>query len=146
MTLIKWDPFNELSSLQNEINKVFSENWGSYPVATKQKPTIWSPLVEVGETTEEFKVKVDLPGVKKEDVDLSFSNGTLIIKGERKDETEEKDANFFKKELFYGSFKRQLSLPEDIDLENISASYDHGVLNIKLPKSNLSKERKISIE
>ncbi len=141
MSLVRWYPFNELNSLQNEINKVF----GPLDYGKKNVEQL-VPAIDVSETKEEYKIKADLPGISKENVDISMLGNTLTIKGERKESHEEKEHNFYKKEITYGSFQRQVILPEDIDSDKIKAAYDNGVLELRIPKAERTKSRKISIE
>lgn len=144
MRLTKWEPLNEIAYLNNEINKIFNDNFVNRDLV---KQGVWAPSVDVVETKEEYKVKVDLPGLLKEDIDISLTDNILTIKGERKDLKEEGDAvTYYKKEITYGSFQRQVSLANTVDSENIKASYIDGVLEVKVPKTEKAKSRKISIE
>jgi len=107
----------------------------------------WSPSVDVDETDTEFNIKAEMPGVKKEDVHVSFDNGLLTIKGEKKDEkTEGKKAKNHRKECFYGSFSRSFTLPDGIKAEDIKADYKKGILKITLPKSEEPKLEAKKIE
>lgn len=142
MRLVRWEPFTELASLQNEFNKVFNENF----VGSDNKVNTWSPRIELSESKEHYKVKADLPGLNKEDIDISFNEKTLTITGERKEVTEEEGTNFYKKEINYGSFKKQIFLSEDINSENITASYNNGVLELVIPKSEKTQPRKIVVQ
>jgi HSP20 family protein len=144
MRLTKWEPLNEIAYLNNEINKIFNDNFVNRDLV---KQGVWAPSVDVVETKEEYKVKVDLPGLLKEDIDVSLTDNILTIKGERKDLKEEgDDVTYYKKEITYGSFQRQVSLANTVDSENIKASYIDGVLEVKVPKTEKAKSRKISIE
>lgn len=144
MRLTKWEPLNEIAYLNNEINKIFNDNFLGRDLV---KQGIWAPAVDVVETKEEYKVKVDLPGLLKEDIDISLTDNILTIKGERKDLKEEGDSvTYYKKEISYGSFQRQISLANTVDSENIKASYIDGVLEVKVPKTEKAKSRKINIE
>lgn len=144
MRLTKWEPLNEIAYLNNEINKIFNDNFLGRDLV---KQGIWAPAVDVVETKEEYKVKVDLPGLLKEDIDISLTDNILTIKGERKDLKEEGDSvTYYKKEISYGAFQRQISLANTVDSENIKASYIDGVLEVKVPKTEKAKSRKINIE
>lgn len=138
MRLVKWEPLNEIAYLNNEINKIFNESF---------KSSVWSPAVDVVETKEDYRVKADLPGLKKEDIDISLNDNILTIKGERKDLSEVVENSLFsKKEISYGQYQKQISLGIDVDSEKIKAIYVDGVLELVIPKSEKTKLRKISIE
>ena len=138
MRLVKWEPLNEIAYLNNEINKIFNESF---------KSSVWSPAVDVVETKEDYRVKADLPGLKKEEIDISLNENILTIKGERKDLSEVVENSLFsKREISYGQYQKQISLGIDVDAEKIKASYVDGVLELVIPKSEKTKLRKISIE
>lgn len=141
-----------LSQLHGEIDRLFEEAfrgfgipslWGGrmFPALTQ---TDWlKPTLDVGATDKEYTISVELPGVDQKDVQLEVVNDTLLIKGEKKQEKEEKDKDFYRIERSYGSFQRILSLPEDADQDNINAVYKNGVMKITLPrKAQTEKETK----
>lgn len=140
MRLVKWEPFNELVSLQQEINKAFGNN------QNLEESRGWYPSVDLSETKEAYKVKADLPGLNKEDIDLSFEDKTLTIKGERKDILSEEGENFYKKEISYGTFQKKIFLSQDVDPDSIKATYSNGVLELSIPKSEKTKSKKIVLE
>ena len=105
----------------------------------------WEPSVDVYEKDDTYVVKAELPGVKKDDIDVSVSGDTLTIKGERKDETETKEENCYLAERSYGSFMRSMALPSTVDADNIEANYDDGVLEVKLPKSSKEESKKVKV-
>ena len=140
MRLVKWEPFNELVSLQQEINKAFGSN------QNHEDRKGWYPSVDLSETKEAYKVKADIPGLNKEDIDLSFEDKTLTIKGERKDIVSEEGENFYKKEISYGTFQKKIFLSQDVDSDSIKATYANGVLELNIPKSEKTKSKKIVLE
>lgn len=140
MRLVKWEPFNELVSLQQEINKAFASN------QNQDDKRNWYPSVDLSETKEAYKVKADIPGLNKEDIDLSFEDKTLTIKGERKDIVSEEGENFYKKEISYGTFQKKIFLSQDVDPDSIKATYANGVLELNIPKSEKTKSKKIVLE
>lgn len=105
----------------------------------------WEPSVDVYEQDDTYVVKAELPGVKKDDIDVSVSGDTLTIKGERKAETETEEENYYLAERSYGSFMRSMALPSTVDADNIEANYDDGVLEVKLPKSSKEESRKVKV-
>ncbi len=106
----------------------------------------WQPRVDVSENDEGFEVKVDLPGIKPEDVDISVTNDRLTIQGERKEEKETKDKTFHRVERSYGSFYRSISLPTGTDADKVSADSDNGVITITVPKGAEAKAKRIAVK
>lgn len=124
--LMRWDPFRELEPLA----------WGE---------RVWSPDFEVRETKDSYVFKADLPGAKKEDIDISLVDNRLRISGKREEEEETKEDTYYAYERNYGSFTRTFTLPESADTEHISANLTDGVLTLVVPKTAESKARKIQI-
>jgi HSP20 family protein len=106
----------------------------------------WSPAVDVSEKGEVVEIKVELPGVKQEDVDVSISNDMLLIKGERRMEAGIKNEDYSRNEIAYGTFYRSISLPANVETKNIEATYEDGILRIKLQRAAGAKPRKINVE
>jgi HSP20 family protein len=106
----------------------------------------WAPTVDISETPKEFIVKAELPGVDPKDVDVSLSGDLLTIKGEKKKETEDKDAEHYFAERFWGTFQRSFKLPAPVHEDKIQAAYKNGVLKIRLPKVAEAQRKKIQIE
>lgn len=129
MTLARWNPLWG-------IDDVFSHNpTGLLTKYTGDSSPEWSPLADITETEEAFHINAELPGVKKEDVDVSLSNGALTLKGERKTEEETKDEKQHRIERFHGTFTRRFELPDNIESSAITAEYVDGVLNLTVPKA-----------
>jgi len=144
MALIRWSPFRELASFQDEMNKLFNEFFSRR--SRGEEISLWAPALDISETDDEIRIKAELPGVKKEDVSISISNNILVIRGEKKREVEEEKENFHRVERIYGSFHRSLELPSVVQTENVEASFEGGVLNIVLPKSEEVKPKEIDIK
>lgn len=106
----------------------------------------WAPRVDIAETEKEFIIKAEIPEVKKEEVKISVDNGILSIRGERKQEKEEKGKKFHRVERYYGSFTRSFTLPDNVDETKIEASFKDGMLNIQIPKSEKSKPKAIDVK
>jgi HSP20 family protein len=119
--------------------------WPQLP-AEEAETYEWSPAADISETENEYLVRAELPGVKREDVKVSLEEGTLTIEGERKQEKEEKGRRMHRIERFYGSFCRRFSLPEDADATGIRAETKDGVLNVHIPKSKVLKPKAIEIK
>jgi len=135
-------PVRETSALQNRVSSFFQDFAGENAPATGGK---FVPAVDIYDDGEKVVVKLEIPGVKEEDVDIRVENQTLSVRGERKFEAEEKQENFQRVERRYGSFYRSFTLPTSVDTENIGATYDAGVLKLELKKKASAQPRQIKI-
>jgi len=149
MTLRRaFNPFEELLKIQRELERLARLG---FPVeenlerVMESKAKMLMPL-EVYETPTELVVKVELPGVKKEDVDITIRDNYLVIRAEKKEEKEEEKQHVHVVERVYGTFERVIPLPADVDTDNAKASFKDGVLEIRFPKKSATKEKKITIE
>jgi HSP20 family protein len=136
----------ELSSLQTEMNRLFNNvfdapggNGGGNGMRR------WIPAMDLVETAEAFVLRADLPGLSEEDVKIEMEDGVLTISGERKVEHEAREEGFYRLERAVGSFSRQLTLPKGVNPEGVTASFDRGVLEVRVPKPEQAKPRRISI-
>jgi len=140
-----WTPFRDLFNMQRELGRVFeglfSESEGISP-----EVSLWLPRVDVTENKESYVIKAELPGVNKENVKITLHDGVLTLKGEKKQEKEEKDTNYHRVERSYGSFERSFTLPTGVRSEKIDASFKDGVLSITLPKAEESKPKEIEVK
>jgi len=141
------DPFNEMENLQKEMNRLFNFSLGR-PLTTDLTLSTsgWVPALDVIDEKDHIEVKTDLPGLKKEEIDVSIHDGILTIKGEKKQENEQKKDNYYKCERFYGSFSRSIKLPAEVDANKVEANYKDGVLDIKLIKKEESKPKQIKVD
>jgi HSP20 family protein len=147
MNLVPWRPFRELPSFRDEFDRLFEDFWGRWPHWPLLAPEReWSPALDVSETKDKMLVKVELPGVDPKDIDLSVEGDLLTIKGERKQEKEEKEEDFHRIERFYGAFSRTLRLPASAEYDKVSASYKDGILKLTIPKKEEAKAKKIQIK
>ncbi len=141
--ITRWDPFHNLSTLQEQVNRLFE---GSLPRWSDQSAlTTWAPAVDIYETENELVLKADLPDVNENDLDIRIESNILTIKGERKFEEKAKEDNYLRVERTYGSFSRSFSLPSTVDNGSIKADYKNGVLTVELPKRAESKPRQVKI-
>lgn len=140
-----WDPFTSMRRDVERLFEDFSRGLGWSPPALAQTGT--APRIDISETETELNIEAELPGVEENDVELILSDGRLTIKGEKKHEKEEKKKDYHLVERSYGSFARTLSLPFDVDPEQIKASFDKGVLKVTVPKPAeiKAKEKRIPI-
>lgn len=145
--LTRWDPFREMLTLRSAMDRWMDNALSgvSTNVSTEWAGNTWSVALDVNETADEYIVKASLPGLKPEDLDVTFNNGVLTLKGELKEEQESKEARWHLRERRYGTFTRSIQLPTSINGEAIQASYDAGVLTLVLPKLEEAKPRKIQI-
>ena len=142
MAIVRWEPAREVDSLQSEVNRVFDAFFGT---AGGGRVRRWVPAMDLVETDDHFVLKADLPGVAESDVNIVFENNVLTVSGERRTEHEAKKDGYYRLERTMGSFSRSLTLPEGIDADAVSAKYDNGVLEVRIPKPAEAKPRRIQI-
>ncbi len=144
MTLVRWDPTRELDSLQSDMNRLFDGFFGSRTtngVGARR----WIPAMDLVESEDHLVLRADLPGMDEDDLEIEIKDGVLTVAGERKAEHEAKEEGFYRVERAFGRFSRQLSLPEGIDAGKIAASFDRGVLEVKIPKPEQTKPQRVQI-
>ena len=141
--LTRWDPFQEMLSLRNTVDRLLDNSFGT--LTTADQNFTWGLALDVVEKGDEFLVKASVPGVNPDDIEVTFTNNVLTIKGEIKKEEEEKNDRYHMRERRYGSFSRSISLESRINSDKIQASYDQGVLTLHLPKAEEVKPKRISI-
>jgi HSP20 family protein len=146
--LTRWDPFSHLDDLRREMNLVFDRTLGrNLPERTGIGQTLtWLPDAEVVEEEKSYVVRMDLPGIDRESIDIGLANNVLTIQGERKTEKERKEENVHVSERAYGRFLRSFTLPQEVDAEKVDAKLHHGVLEIRLTKMAEARSRKITIQ
>jgi HSP20 family protein len=152
MNIIKWQRprlanmpgIGRLSDLRDEIDRLF-ESPLTELTRTSQLLSGWNPALDVYEERDHFTVKAELPGMKKEDIEVSFHDGSLSISGERKTETKHEDAEVYRSERFFGRFQRTVSLPAAVAADQVKAAYKDGVLTITLPKTEEAKPKHIDV-
>jgi HSP20 family protein len=143
MAVTRWDPFREVAALQNRVNHLFREmNEGDDPLTAGS----FVPPVDIYEDPQKVVLKLEVPGIDQKELDVRVENHTLTVKGERRFEAEEKEQNFHRIERRYGSFYRAFTLPSTVDTENVAASYNAGVLKLKLKKKPEAQPRQIEIK
>jgi HSP20 family protein len=143
VTIVRWEPFRELSSLQTEMNRLFNAAFdqpGGNGGARR-----WSPAMDLVETDDHFVLRADLPGMTESDVNIELEDNVLTVAGERKAEHEDKREGYYRVERAFGSFSRALTLPKGVDPEAVTADFKNGVLEVRVPKPEQRKPRKIAI-
>jgi HSP20 family protein len=146
MALIRWEPVRELNTIQHEMNRLFntffeSPTHGNGTTALRR----WVPAMDVVETDEDFVLRADLPGLSESDVNVELEDNVLTISGERKAEREERKEGYYRVERASGTFSRSLTLPDGVDPDAVRASFDKGVLEVRVPKPEERKPRKVAI-
>ena len=144
MTIVRWEPLRELSSLQTEMNRLFNAAFEG-PAGGNTAARRWTPAMDLLETEEEFVLRADLPGMTESDVNIELESNVLTISGERKTEHEAKKDGYYRLERSTGTFSRALTLPEGIDPEAVTANFDNGVLEVRIPKPAEAKPRRVQI-
>ncbi len=146
MALTRWDPFKDLLRLQDELNRLFESEISRRMGEEGLTSSSWIPPVDIYEDENNIVVKADLPGMDQKDIEVKVENNSLVIKGEKKFEDEEKKNNYHRIERFYGTFQRVFTLPDTVDVEKIKATYKNGVLEITIPKKPETKPKQIKVE
>ncbi len=147
-TLVRFDPFEDMTRLQREVNRLFE---GSYAPAARNggaemaSARVWSPSVDIYEDRNEIVVKADLPGLKQEDIDIELAGDTLTLKGERKFEDTERKDGYVRVERTYGTFQRAFTIGVPVQHDGVQASYKDGILEVHLPKSEETKPKKVTV-
>lgn len=145
MTVVRYDPFRDLRTLQEEVNRLFSTNltraFGDEGIGRGA----WAPSVDIYENKDQIVLEAELPGMKQEDFDLSIENNVITLRGERKFEKTDETDNYHRVERSYGAFTRSFTLPQTVSAEGATAEYNNGVLRVTLPKREEVKARRIQI-
>jgi HSP20 family protein len=145
MALIRWEPVRELNTLQSEMNRLFNNLFDTPVPNGGNTLRRWIPAMDLVETDDDFVLRADLPGLSEGDVNIELEDNVLTVSGERKSEHEERKEGYYRVERASGSFSRSLTLPEGVKPDAIKASFDKGVLEIRIPKPEERKPRKVAI-
>jgi HSP20 family protein len=152
MTLVKFNPMRDLVDFEREFNKMFNTFENRFGISKSKEEdneyenAVWMPLTDIYEDKERYTLKLDLPGIKKDDVKISFVDGKLSISGERNQETEHKDSKCHRIERSFGRYYRSFNLPEHVQSEKINAEFKDGQLTISIPKAEEAKPKEIEIK
>lgn len=141
-TITRWDPFREMMIMRRNMDRLFDsmvDEQGEWTAPA------WNLALDVVENKDEYVVKASLPGINPDDLEITFNDKTLTIKGELKEESESEEAHYHLRERRFGSFSRSISLPRGVDAEAINANYEHGVLTLHLPKLEEVKPKRINV-
>lgn len=145
MTLIRYRPSRELSSLQGDFNRLFNSLLGDVSTDDNRGFRRWTPAVDLVETEDHFVLTADLPGLAEDDISVELQDNVLTVAGERRSEHEERREGLHRVERASGRFARRLRLPEGVDAEAVEASFDRGVLEVRVPKPQERRPHRVSI-
>lgn len=146
MTIVRWDPFRNMSTLQDRINRIFEETASrsrDYDVEVSQCD--WRPVVDIYDSEKAIIINAELPGVTRDSITLDVKENILTLKGERKSDEEASKENYYRMERCFGTFERAFTLPSTVDPAKISANFKDGILKIEIPKPEEKKPKQISI-
>ncbi len=144
MALVRWDPIRELDSLQSDMNRMF-DRFFEGRTGSGERQQRWIPAMDLVETDDHLVLRADLPGMSEDDVDIEIKDGVLTVSGERKAEHEERREGYHRVERSFGRFSRSLTLPQGTETDKIEASFDNGVLAVRVPKPVESKPTRVQI-
>ena len=145
MAIVRWEPLRELTTLQNEMNRLFGTVLDTPAQGNGATMRRWMPAMDLVETGDSFVLRADLPGLSEEDVQIEVEERVLTISGERKAEHTDSKEGYHRVERAFGAFSRSLTLPEGVNAEAVTANFAKGVLEVRIPKPEERKPRKISI-
>jgi HSP20 family protein len=152
MTLIRFNPMRDLVDFEREFSKMFNSFENHFGISKSKEEeneyenAVWMPLTDIFEDKDMYTLKLDLPGIKKEDVKISFVDSRLSISGERSQESEHKDSKCHRIERSFGKYYRSFNLPEHVQSEKINAEFKDGQLTISVPKAEAAKPKEIEIK
>lgn len=143
-SLTTWPGFARLTDLREEIDRLFEAPLAEL-TRTSQLLSGWTPAIDLYEDKDNFFVKAELPGMKKEDIDISLHDGSLSISGERKTDTTHQNDEVYRSERFFGRFQRTIGLPAPVATDKVTAQYRDGILTVTLPKTEEAKPKHIDV-
>ena len=146
MALIRWEPARELHSVQQEVNRLFGTLFEPQAAGGGVQGGRWIPAMDLVEGKDEYVLRADLPGVAEGDVKIEFEDDVLTISGERRAEQEQRREGYYRLERAAGRFSRSLTLPEGVDPQSVAASFERGVLEVKIPKPAERKPHRVAIK
>lgn len=145
MAIVKYNPFKDLRTMQEEMNHLLDLAWNRES-GEDLKEGIWQPPVDIYEDRDSVVIKAEVPDIDQKDIEVKIENNTLTLRGERKQNLEVKKENYHRVERYYGTFQRSFTLPQTIDQEKVEAACDKGVLTVVLPKKEETKPKQIKVE
>jgi HSP20 family protein len=146
MTTGRWNPFDELTTIQERMNRLFQDTMARSRGHENLESGLWAPAVDIHETADRIVLRADLPGIDQSDIELRVDDSTLVLRGERRPPADVKPEELHRSERPSGPFQRSFSLPGSVDQAGIRASYKNGVLEVVLPKRGEAKAKAIRVE
>ncbi len=152
MSIMRWDPFEEVGTLRRAMDRLFDDFFSPVRRSTRELAARglaameWEPAVEMYETDHEVVVRAEMPNIDPKSVDISVTSDAITLKGQTKSEEEQKDRNYYRRELRYGAFVRTLSLPTEVKSAEAKATYKDGVLEVKIPKSERVRPTSVKVQ
>lgn len=140
--VVRFDPFRDITSLRDEMNRLFTRTIGEGGVSSG---STWTPAVDIFDGDDAIVLRAELPGLTPEDIDIEIDDSVLTLKGERRFEEQLEEGRYYRLERAYGHFQRSVTLPQGVKADDISASFDQGVLSVRVPKADEVKPRKIAV-
>ena len=145
MAIVKYNPFKDLRTMQEEMNHLLDLAWNRES-GEDLKEGIWQPPVDIYEDRDSVVIKAEVPDIDQKDIEVKIENNTLTLRGERKQNLDVKKENYHRVERYFGTFQRSFTLPQTIDQERVEAACDKGVLTVVLPKKEETKPKQIKVE
>lgn len=144
MALMRWDPFQDLWQVREEVNRLFDHTLNRYPALKGLRS--WQPAVDMYEDDKEIIVKAEIPGVEPKDVDITVTADSISLKGELKEETERREDGYIRAERRFGQFYRTLPLPAEVKPEEAQATFKNGVLEVRMPKAQVGRRQGVKVK
>jgi len=145
MAIIRWDPFRDLVTLREKMNRLFEDAFLARGEEKDMIASTWTPSVDIYEKENELVLTAELPGIDEKDIEIKIEDNTLTLRGERKFEKETKEENYHRIERSYGTFFRSFTIPQYIDQDRIEAEYENGVLKVNMPKKPEAKPKSVKV-
>ncbi len=146
MNLVRWNPWRDMTTMHGRLNRLVNDPFfRTHRFDDEVSLGLWNPVVDLYEKDDNFVIKAELPGVDKNDIGIDLKDGVLTLSGERSDNSEVNDDNYYRRERTYGKFQRVFTLPADVDSDKINAEFKDGVLVVEIPKPEKSKPKSITI-
>ncbi len=145
MNLMRWEPYRDIATLQDRLNRALGSGFGHSERENEMNLAAWAPPVDIAEEKDRIVITAELPGFQENQIEIQSENGMLTLRGERKFESEHDGKSYHRVERSYGQFVRTFSLPNNVDREKIKADFSNGLLRVELPKREDAKPRTIKI-
>jgi HSP20 family protein len=145
-TIVRWEPFRDLASVQVELNRLFDRTFAGAPSVRPSAGSTWIPSMDVVEAQDRIVATLELPGIAPDQVEISIEDSTLTVSGTREQADEVEGERYHRVERRYGAFRRSIALPESADADRVEARFDKGVLAIEVPKVEPTQPKKIEIK